>query len=391
MIFIKTGLLSILIIVLLTSCLQAETKVISSDDQDVYSISTQGSDKSEFIEQILTEIVNDGNAPGMIAAIISSDSVLAIGSAGVRKAGSDVKFTTNDLVHLGSCGKAMTCSMIATLVAEGKMSWDMKLTDAIPELKKHIHPDFQNTTLWQLLTHHAGIPSDPIDWAAYDDKDIKERRFSILKDNIKLASAYTDGKFHYSNFGYVVAACMAEQITGFSWETLMIKRVFEPLGMTTAGFGDPVKHKSTDQPWGHKKSWTGNKWKPSRAYYGEVISPAGRVHCSVNDWAKFVSLWLTNENPILERMYLDKLTEPVDDHFYAGGWGVAEYEWANGITFNHAGSNEIWYATVIVAPKLDRAYVVATNSCDFGSTPDVCLEITNKMIMMERSEKNNKD
>ena len=350
---------------------------------NIFARENQDLSNSESITKILNEIVDDGEAPGIIAAIISSDSVLVIGSAGIRKAGSNMVMTDKDLVHIGSCTKAMTATMIATLVAEGKMSWNMKLTEAIPELKKNIHPDLRNATLWQLLTHRAGIPNDPIDWYAYADKDIKDRRFSILKDNITRAPAYSDGNFHYSNYGFVVAACMAEQITDLSWEELMRERIFEPLGMTTAGFGDPVKHNSTDQPWGHKRSWIGNNWKPSRDYYGEVISPAGRVHCSVEDWAKFISLWLTGENPILERKYLDKLIEPVDGHFYAAGWGVAEFEWAKGVTFNHSGSNEIWYATVLVAPKLDRAFIVATNSCDFSSTPDVCLGITNRMIRME--------
>lgn len=342
--------------------------------------------KSEQINQALTKSVNADKAPGMIAAIISSDGVIAIGSAGVRKAGTNVAMTETDLVHIGSCTKAMTAAMLATLVAEGKMSWDMKLTEAIPEFQKYIHPDLQNTTLWQLLTHRAGIPNDPVDWYAYADMDIKNRRFSILKDTIKLPPDYTDGEFHYSNFGYVVAACMAEHIEGLSWEILMRERIFNPLGMTTAGFGDPVKHTLIDQPWGHNRSWLGNKWKPSRDYYGEVISPAGRVHCSVEDWAKFISIWLKNKNPILEREYLDKLIEPVDGHFYAAGWGVAEHEWAKGITFNHAGSNEIWYATVMVTPNLGRAFVVATNSCDFGSTPDVCVDIANMMIKMELNQ-----
>ncbi|MFC1898671.1 serine hydrolase, partial [Candidatus Cloacimonadota bacterium] len=377
----KIGLSSLLFFVFLISCLTAEPIDNQAENQAKYS-----QIKSDSIQHILTKVVNNGKAPGMIAAIISSEGVIAIGSAGVRKAGTSALMTDKDLVHLGSCGKAMTATMLATLVAEGKLSWETKLIEAIPELKNNIHADFKNITLWQLLTHRAGIPSDPIDWYAYPDKEISERRLSILKDIINYAPAYTDGEFHYSNFGYVVAACMAEQITGLSWEILIRKRLFEPLGMTTAGFGDPVKNKSIDQPWGHKRSWIGNKWKPSRDYYGEVISPAGRVHCSVEDWAKFISLWLTNENPILERKYLDKLIEPADDHFYAGGWGVAKHEWAKGITFNHAGSNEIWYASVLVTPKLDRAFVVATNSCDFGSTPDVCLDIANMMIRMELNQ-----
>ena len=91
------------------------------------------------------------------------------------------------------------------------------------------------------------------------------------------------------------------------------------------------------------------------------------------------------ENSILDKKYLNKLIEPepVGSRFYAGGWAVAEHAWAKGITLNHNGSNEIWYAAVLVTPKFDRAFVVATNSCDFGSTPGICTEIMNKIIKKE--------
>jgi CubicO group peptidase (beta-lactamase class C family) len=383
---IKVGLLSLFFPAFLTSCSSAETTNSPTENQVVFS-QTLDQSKSDSIHQLLAKVVNDGKAPGMIAAIISSEGVIAIASAGERKAGSGIAFTTNDVVHLGSCGKAMTATMLATLVAEGKLSWDTKLIEAIPEIKNRIHSDYHKITLWKLLTHHAGIPKNPTDEGAYLSKEIKKRRLAILEDNFKSPATYEIDKFHYSNFGYIIAACMAEQITGLSWEVLMKQRLFDPLGMSSAGFGNPNKSKSIDQPWGHhKRVW---KWWPSESYYEEAINPAGRVHCSVEDWAKFLSLQLKSENPILERKYLDKLIEPVDGHFYAGGWGVAEYPWANGITFNHSGSNEIWYASVLVAPKLDRAFVVATNSCDFSSTPNVCLETANKMIRMDLQRNKN--
>jgi len=357
--------------------------------QAVYSQTKSGSNKNELINQALTKIVNDGKAPGMIAAIISSEGVIAIGSAGERKVGSGITFTTNDMVHLGSCGKAMTATMLATLVDEGKLSWDMKLIEAIPELKNNIHAGFKNITLWQLLTHRAGLPKNPKDELAHTNLEIKERRLSLLKDNIIYAPSNTVGEWHYSNFGYIIAACMAEQITGLSWESLIKERLFNPLGMTTAGIGDPIdplKKKSIDQPWGHKKSWIGNKWSPSRDYYNEAISPAGRVHCSVEDWAKFISLQLPGEHTFLDKALLDKLIEPVD--FYAAGWVVfqeTEQPWAKGIVLVHGGSNEIWYAAVMVAPAIDRAYVVVTNSCDFGVSDVLCVEMTNKIAKMDQN------
>ena len=375
------NILTLLFLTSLTSCYSAETIDDFTENQVDSSQTKLDSTKSDSIRCILTKVVNDGKAPGIIAAIISGEGVIAIASAGERKAGSGIKFTTNNVVHLGSCGKAMTSTMIATLVAEGKISWDTKLIEAIPELENRIHTDYHNITVWQLLTHRAGIPKNARDEGAFKLKEIRKRRLAILEDNFQSPATYEIDQFYYSNFGYMVAACMAEQITGLSWEVLMKQRLFDPLGMSSAGFGNPNKNKSIDQPWGHTKyAW---KWWPSESYYAESISPAGRIYCSVDDWAKFISLWLTKENPILERKYLDKLIEPVGNHFYAAGWGVANYDWAKGITFNHTGSNEIWYSNVLVSPNVDRAFVVATNSCDFGTTPNDCLEIMNKIIRME--------
>jgi hypothetical protein len=58
-------------------------------------------------------------------------------------------------------------------------------------------------------------------------------------------------------------------------------------------------------------------------------------------------------------------------------------EWAKGKVLTHNGSNGIWYSTVLVAPKINRAYVVVTNSRDFSATGDICSDMLNKLIKMD--------
>ena len=65
-----------------------------------------------------------------------------------------------------------------------------------------------------------------------------------------------------------------------------------------------------------------------------------------------------------------------------------DFEWAGGKTLIHNGSNEIWYASVLVTPLVNRIFIVATNSCDFSSTPKLCSDLTNTMIKMELDIKN---
>ena len=163
----------------------------------------------------------------------------------------------------------------------------------------------------------------------------------------------------------------------------MQKRLVDPLGMASAGFGVPNAHDQIDQPWGHSwgLAWLGYKWQPDQSDNSEALGPAGRVHCTIEDWAKFASLFLTDGNPVLDGKYVNQLIQPIG--FYAAGWGIAEQSWAKGKMLTHAGSNGIWYASVLVAPELDRIYIVATNSRNFGTTADMCVEVTNKMIRMD--------
>src|SRR5690349_6522209 len=83
--------------------------------------------------------------PGLIAAMIDGDRPPRIAAVGHRKHGSPEPFGVADLVHLGSCTKAMTATMIATLVEEGKLSWGLTLAEALPDLS--IDPGFRPATL----------------------------------------------------------------------------------------------------------------------------------------------------------------------------------------------------------------------------------------------------
>jgi CubicO group peptidase (beta-lactamase class C family) len=184
------------------------------------------------------------------------------------------------------------------------------------------------------------------------------------------------GDYFYSNIGYVIAGTMAERITGQSWETLMKNRIFDPLGMSSAGFGPPGTIDQIDQPWGHSKS--DGDWQPSQLDNPEEAGPAGTIHCSVEDWAKFISIYLKQDNTaILERRFIDKLIDPVGT--YACGWVVEDQDRAGGLVLAHNGSNAMWYAGVWVAPELNRAFIACTNSRD-GNTERIIQAAINNLI-----------
>ena len=318
------------------------------------------------LSQFLLPAIELGTAPGMIAAIIDEEGVRAIGAAGLRRQGSTETITVDDLVHIGSDTKAMTSTMLATLVEDGTFvdGWDTTIADIFPELVGSIHRDYHSVTLSQLVRMRGGIARNAADWWAHSSNpDIVGSRYDILKDNLASPPAGAVGDDLYSNLSYMVAGAMAERLTGKSWETLMQERLFTPLGITNAGFGPPGTPGEVDQPWGHGPNRTGG-WEPNQYDDNPALGPAGTVHISIEDWAKFISLWFTNKEPeILDRSILNELSTPESGE-YAAGWYVVQRAWAGGTALNHDGSNTYWYATLWIAPSIGVAFVAVANSSD---------------------------
>src|SRR5208337_2717236 len=137
-------------------------------------------------------------------------------------------------------------------VDDGLLSWSSMIRDVFPEVASRLHPDFQTATLADLLTHRAGLPHDT-SWGRLPSLTTTDQRRSALLALLSEPPLTRPGTVYaYSNAGYVMAGLMAEQVSGQSWEELIQQRLFEPLGMKSAGFGPPGQSNRgrIDQPWG---------------------------------------------------------------------------------------------------------------------------------------------
>ena len=345
----------------------------STQHLEMAAVQTRSVDQS--IVQYLTGPVEEGKSPGLIAAIIDEEGVRAIAAAGVRKQGSSKELTINDLVKMGSITKPMTSTMLATLVADGTFvnGWQTTIAQVFPELYDEMHPDYRSVTLWQLVRHVGGVPDDvPAWWASHPTLPMVARRYRILRENLADPPGSPIGEFSYSNAGYLVAAAMAEKLTGQSWETLMGERLFTPLGMSSAGFGVPGTRGEVEQPWQHHRDSAG-RWRPIQLDYGTPLAPAGNVYTSLEDLARFIALQFLNKRPaILNRAQLDEVLIPIPGNYGgAAGWVVShrlegdrEVLWL--FTQGGAGPCCGYLAVVRAVPDRGRAYMAVANSWDDG-------------------------
>ena len=330
----------------------------------------------------LDEIRKEHGLPGLAAAAVRHGKLIVNAASGVRKLGSDEPVTTDDQWHLGSCTKSMTAMLAGMLVDEGRISWHSTLAEVFPELKDSMNPGWRTVTLEQLLTHHGGAPAHPPAdvWAtALEQKGTPtEQRQAMVCGIVCQPSPESHGrKFVYSDIGYGIAGAMLERVTGESWEDMIRERIFEPLGMTSAGFGAPATPGKIDQPWGHLGEIGELRPVPPgpQADLPPAIGPAATVHASLADFARYAdwhSDWKRAEPRLLTEETYNRLHHPpLGQQDYAMGWLLDDRDWGGGNVLWHAGSNAMFYAVMWVAPEREATFVAATNAA-YSEASDGC-------------------
>ncbi|MGI8905894.1 MAG: serine hydrolase domain-containing protein [Candidatus Sumerlaeaceae bacterium] len=330
---------------------------------------------------LLEPIREKHKLPALAAAVVIDGEVAAQGVVGVRKLDSPEIATISDKFHLGSCTKAMTATLLGTLIDEGKLRWDSTLGDVFPEHRGEINEAYTSVTVEQLLNHRGGFPGE----TAPPGKSLRdihalpgtecEQRMAYIRMMWKARPEAPPGtRYIYSNAGYTVAGAIAEKVAGTPYAELVETRVFRPLGINSAGFGAMGTVGKVDQPWPHIHQFGMRvPVEPGpRSDNPAAITPAGRVHCSIGDWAKFAAAHACGETMggLLKPETYKRLHTPAQDQDYVGGWAVVNRPWGGGRVLTHAGSNTMNYAVVWVAPARRFAVVIATNIDDAHAACD---------------------
>jgi CubicO group peptidase (beta-lactamase class C family) len=316
--------------------------------------------------EVLEGIRKKHDLPALAGVVVKNGKICDRAATGIRKMGNPTVVTTNDAFHIGSCTKSMTATLAAMLIEDHKLRWNTTIADVFPELKGKMDGQYETVTLEQLLTHRGGVPGSPPRDAwqqAWQQRGTPEqqRRQFIEAVLAQPPEAAPGTKMIYSNQGYAIVGAMLEKVAGKPWETLITEKLFRPLHMASAGFGPPGSSNTVDEPWGHTRKlatvvpmWTDNP---------PAIAPAGCVHCSLDDLARF-TIFHMQRSPtegLLRPDTLVKLHTPPGNGEYACGWVILERLWAGGVALMHNGSNTMWYVVMWLAPEKNFSVIAATN------------------------------
>lgn len=328
----------------------------------------QPRDCSAFAEGLRQSV----DVPGLSFVACDAEGEIAWGVAGVRSSDGDDPIRREDPFHIGSLTKSMTATVAARLVERGVIDWDTTIQMASPELAAAIPDSARSITLRQLLSHRAGLPDDRFSapmimklWSLQGPMSDQRRAASEFILNAP-GNKPPGEAWVYSNAGYIIAGHMLEAVTGTEWEDLVQHEVFEPLKMSSAGQGPPgVNDPDTALPRGHGRGPEG--FNPVPAVIGAdnapVFGPAGRVHCSMADLARYARAHLAGlhgQGGLLKAETFAVLHDDPEGDGYAMGWGVSGD--ADDHRSMHSGSNTRWMALILIHPARDLAIVVGMNA-----------------------------
>ena len=311
------------------------------------------------------------DVPGLVALAMRGGDVVMTARAGVRSVERQDPVQIDDPFALGSCGKAMTSTLIAHAIERGDLDWSTTVVDGLPELEDDIHVGYRDVTVEQLLSHLGGIAerTDPEVGAIFEQFSAiegtpREQRWEIARRVLAREPTRPPGESsEYSNYGYMIAAAILENLTDREWHELIETDLFEAMGLESAGYGSPI---GADVPVGHRRE--GEEWvalEPGPAsVLPECMAPAGLEHMNLHDWGRFVRshvLGVGGADGYVTAESYRRLHERQHGIAYTCGWGVAERPWAGGEAWTHNGSDTTWYAQVWASPGRDLVFLAAAN------------------------------
>jgi CubicO group peptidase (beta-lactamase class C family) len=302
--------------------------------------------------------------PALAGAIITDTSIIDAQAVGCRRYGGTLNITNNDQFNLGSNTKAITAVLIGILIDEGRLDWTTTLPEIFPEYAIAMKPEYKAVTILNLLSHSSGFRRISPDFKNGTPRD---QRAEMVQWALNQPPVMTRGNYLYSNMGYNTLGAIAEKLTNRQFEELLIAKVLQPLGITSAGFGPMGTPGLEDQPLQHTNARAPMEPTPD-SELGPIYSPSGRLHMSIKDWAKYIQWVLAAEaghQTLVSKKTATMLTSSIvladGGNYYACGWIIYNSEWGGGRTIGHNGSNGYNYSDAALAPNKHFAVITATN------------------------------
>jgi CubicO group peptidase (beta-lactamase class C family) len=251
--------------------------------------------------KLLTDFVQSAQktlgVPGAALALLDGNKIIFTGGFGVKELGKPAPVDADTRFAIASNTKGMVTLLLATMVDEGKLSWETPVTQLDPSFKLGDAETTAKVRVKHLICACTGLPRQDMEWIFEYGKATPESSLQLL-GTMQPTSPFGEA-FQYSNLmaaaaGYVAGHVLApKKRPGEAFDQAMKQRIFAPLGLKSATFDlREVERGNHASP--HANDYDGKPAleKMDLNYSVIPVRPAGGAWMSVKDLARYAELEL---------------------------------------------------------------------------------------------------
>jgi beta-lactamase class C len=353
-------------------------KTTLADQRAAQLYKSQQQELKVAVQAYFDKAIASGDIVGAGVSIVRGDSIVISDGFGKRNINVNEGVDGQTIFRLGSLSKGFAGVLAADLKDEGKLDWEDKVSDYIPEFQLGDKSNTAKITLANILSHTSGAPYHSytnLVEAGLSLTDIAKR----FKDVTPISNPGL--MYSYQNALFALSGEMMYKATGQDISTSLENRFFKPLEMcsTTMDYETLAHEKNVAMP--HSKRRNG--WRPKKLndhYYNAIA--AGGINASALDMGKWIRFLLGHNPEIMSKSALEEAFNPfieIKGHskyyqrwpghlssYYGFGWRIHKFAeqdtYQEKTIWHHGGSVNGYRNEIAVYPEADLGICVLLNN-----------------------------
>lgn len=338
---------------------------------------------SPHIDSLVTIAMEKFQVAGAAVAVVKDGKIVHQKGYGVHSIENKVPVTKKSNFAIASNTKAFTAAALAILEEEGKINWDDKVKDHLPQFKMYNEYVTENFNVQDLLTHRSGLGLGAGDLMFFPDgADFTIQDVMTNFQYFEPVSAFRT-QFDYDNLLYLVAGELITRVSGLSYDDFIEQRILKPLEMTNSYASlQRVGDKGT---LAMPHSTASGKMRQIDHIIKSINGAAGGIFSNVEDLSKWLLLQLNkgkygedlnkslfSEENHYEMWKVHTVLDPqqgngYNSHFAGYGLGWFLTDKLGNLEVSHTGGLPGMLSKTTIIPDLELGIVVLTNTDSGGA------------------------
>lgn len=327
------------------------------------------------LDTYIPKALAEWRGAGVAVGIVKNDSLIYAKGFGVREVGKADAVDDRTVFAIGSNTKFFTAVAAGMLADDGKLSLDDRITKFIPSFSLHDPWVTREFTFRDAMSHRSGLGrrGDPLWYGTPYSRDEIIRRVRYLNSTSSFRTEYG-----YQNIMFLTAGQALGAAAGMTWDEVITRRIFQPLGMTASGTSVKTLRGASNVATPHSLVRGAPRATPIPWRDIDNVAPAGSINSNVQDMARWMRMivndgrWngtvllkprtladITGPHSIPTRIVSDTLQPSRHFSLYALGIGIGDLLGVK--VLQHTGGIDGMLSYVAMVPERKLGIVVLTN------------------------------